>query len=610
MRKILGLSCFYHDSSATIIIGDDIIAAAQEERFTRLKNDSSFPLNAIKFCLEETGLTIDELDAIVFYDKPLLKLERILKTFYIHAPKGISSFLKAIPRIFSEKIFFKKTIKIKLEELCDYKKKPNILFTEHHLAHAASAFYPSQFGKAAILTIDGVGEWATTTLSIGIGNKIKILKELRFPNSLGLLYSSFTYYLGFEVNSGEYKTMGLAPFGNAESSQVEIFIELIKTELVNIKGDGSIWLNQKYFNYSTGLSMVKEKKWKNLFGFSRRTSNENLEQIHCDLAYALQKVTEEIIINLALEIKKITKADNLCLAGGVALNCVAVAKLQALNIFKDIFVQPASGDSGGSLGAALATLYIYYNHERKYDLKLDKMKGAFLGPTISDREIHLMNLKVNAVFKKFEDFNLLQKYIADKISAGKIIGWVQGKMEFGPRALGNRSILCDPRKYEVQGVLNAKIKKRESFRPFAPSILAEDKNKYFEIEKCSPYMTTVTKIKPERRNVQPKNFEEFTLKQKLDWNRGELHSVTHLDFSSRIQTVHRHSNFQFWGLINEFKNISGCSVLLNTSFNRIGEPIVCNSIDAYNCFLSAELDYLVLNDFVYCLKDQSIKIDI
>lgn len=605
MKKILGISAFYHDSAAAIICGGKIIAAAQEERFTRVKHTPDFPVNAIKYCLEETGLDIDELDAIVFYDKPLLKFERLLETYYAFAPRGLVSFLKAIPVWLNEKIFLKKLIFDELKNVGEYdRKKVKLLFPEHHLSHASSAFFPSPFQKAAVLTIDGVGEWCTASIGLGEGNNITILKEMNFPHSVGLLYSAFTYYLGFTVNSGEYKLMGLAPYGNTDSTNVSKFIDQIKQYLVDIKQDGSIWLNQDYFNYATGLRMAKDSKWEKIFGFSRREAEGEILQQHCDLALAIQKVTEEIVIKMALEAKRITGADNLCMAGGVALNCVANGKLLKEAIFKNIYIQPAAGDAGGALGAALSASYIYFNEERIVDGKSDSMSGSYLGPEYSDREVEMMSRKVKAVYQKYEDFNELSQFIADKIASGNVIGWFQGRMEFGPRALGNRSILGDARNMEMQKKLNLKIKYREGFRPFAPSVLAEDVQQYFELNAASPYMLIVAPVNENRREKLPSNYQDMSLWDKLYCKRSDLQSVTHLDFSARIQTVHQDTNSRYWSLINAFKQQTGYGLLVNTSFNVRGEPIVCTPHDAYRCFMSTEMDYLVINDFVYCKTEQ------
>jgi carbamoyltransferase len=605
LRKILGISAFYHDSAAALIAGRKIIAAAQEERFTREKYTAEFPVQAIKYCLEESGFRLDELDAIVFYDKPLLKFERLLETYYAFAPKGLISFLKSIPVWINEKIFLKKMIYDGLKEVEHYdKKKIKLLFSEHHLSHAASAFYVSPFDEAAILTIDGVGEWATASLGIGKGNKISFSKELHFPHSVGLLYSSFTYFLGFTVNSGEYKLMGLAPYGNAEATQTKKFIEIIKSKLVDIKDDGSIWLNMDFFVYATGLRMVPDKKWKQLFGFERRDDEDEIKQHHCNLALAIQTVTEEIVIKLAREAKRISQSDNLCMAGGVALNCVANGKLAKESLFKNIFMQPASGDAGGALGAALAINHLYFDEPRIQDDSQNGHNGFYLGPSYSEKEIEQFNKKLKSVCRKYDNRFELNRFIAEKIAKGNVIGWFQGRMEFGPRALGNRSIIADARNQEMQKKLNLKIKFREGFRPFAPAVLAEDANLYFDIEIDSPYMLFVAPVKTERRNQLPENYSEMPLWEKLYYQRSDIPSVTHLDFSSRIQTVDKEINPVFWELINEFKNQTGCSVLINTSFNVRGEPIVCTPTDAYRCFMNTEMDYLVINNFVYKKTEQ------
>ena len=605
MKKILGISAFYHDSAAALTIGGKVVAAAQEERFTRDKHTPDFPKNAIKYCLDFAGLTIDELDAIVFYDKPLLKFERLLETYYAFAPKGVASFLKAIPVWLNEKIFLKKLIYDGLKEIGSFdKKKVTLLFPEHHLSHAASAFYPSPYEKAAILTIDGVGEWCTASIGLGEGNKISILKELNFPHSVGLLYSAFTYFLGFTVNSGEYKLMGLAPYGNPEAAETAQFVELIKKYLVDIKEDGSIWLDQSYFNYSTGLRMVKDDKWAKIFGFPRRDAEGELQQHHCNLALAIQRVTEEIVLKMTLEAKRLTGAENLCMAGGVALNCVANGKILEAGIFKNIFIQPAAGDAGGALGAAMATSCMYFDEKRVMTNEQDLMTGSYLGPDYSDKEIELMSRKVKSVYKKYDQFEDLAKVVADKIADGKVVGWFQGRMEFGPRALGNRSILGDARNPDMQKKLNLKIKYREGFRPFAPSVLSEDVSEYFDLETDSPYMLIVSPVKETHRSVLPQNFHDMPLWDKLYYKRSTVQSITHLDFSARIQTVHKETNPRYWGLINAFKQQTGFGLVVNTSFNVRGEPIVCEPFDAYRCFMSTEMDYLVINDFVYAKTDQ------
>lgn len=605
MKKILGISAFYHDSAAALSIDGKIVAAAQEERFTREKHTAKFPANAVKYCLESAGLEIDELDAVVFYDKPLLKFERLLETYYEFAPKGLVSFLKAIPIWLNEKLFLKKLIYSGLESVGSYdRKKIKLLFPEHHLSHAASAFYPSPYENSAILTIDGVGEWCTASIGLGNGNKISIIKELNFPHSVGLLYSAFTYFLGFTVNSGEYKLMGLAPYGNPESIDTADYINRIKKNLVDIKEDGSIWLNQSFFSYATGLRMVDEKKWEQLFGFAKRESESPLEQYHCNLALAIQKVTEDIVLKMAEEAKRLTGSDNLCMAGGVALNCVANGKLQSAEVFKNLYIQPAAGDAGGALGAALAVSYMYFEEQREIINNKDQMQGSYLGPDFSDKEIELMSRKVKGVFHKYESSNLLAAETASKIAAGNVVGWFQGRMEFGPRALGNRSILGDARNSEMQKKLNLKIKYREGFRPFAPSVLREDVNKYFDLNTDSPYMLLVAPVKIERRKVLPENYQDFSLWDRLYYLRSDVQSITHLDFSARIQTVHKETNPQYWELINEFKKLTGYGVVVNTSFNVRGEPIVCTPHDAYRCFMSTEMDYLVINNYLFSKTEQ------
>jgi carbamoyltransferase len=604
--NILGVSAFYHDSAAAIIKNDEIIAAAQEERFTRIKQDASFPVKAVQYCLEESGLSLNELDAIVFYDKPLLKFERLLETYYGYSPKGITSFLSSMPVWLKEKMFLKRLMYKELEKVEEYdKKRIKFLFPEHHLSHAASAFYPSPFEEAAILTIDGVGEWATASISHGKGNKIEVLKELHFPHSLGLLYSAFTYYLGFKVNSGEYKLMGLAPYGDPISNEVKNYIKLIKTELIDIKEDGSIWLNQNYFSYATGLRMIKEKQWENLFGAPTRKKESDFEQVHCNLGLAIQIVTEEIVYKMAKEAKKLTGSDNLCLAGGVALNCVSNGKLINAKIFKNIYIQPAAGDAGGALGAAQAAYYIHFDNQRIIDnSKQDSMKGSYLGCEYSDKEVEITLKKYKAVFNRDENFSTTCEKTAGFINEGQIIGWFQGRMEFGPRALGNRSIIGDPRNTEMQKKLNLKIKYRESFRPFAPSVLAEDVNNYFVIEGDSPYMLTVQPVKEEIRKIVSEDYQSLPMKEKLYQQRSTLPSITHVDFSARIQTVHKETNPKYWELINTFKKQSNCSLLINTSFNVRGEPIVCSPEDAYRCFMRTEMDYLVLNNYILKKEDQ------
>ncbi|RFS13952.1 carbamoyltransferase [Emticicia sp. C21] len=603
---ILGISAFYHDSAAALIKNGEILAAAQEERFTRIKHDPAFPTNAVKFCLEYSGVTLDKVDAIVFYDKPLLKFERLLETYYGFSPRGLKSFLTSIPVWLKEKMFLKRMLHEELEKIGNYdKRKAKLLFPEHHLSHGASAYYPSPYEDAAVLTIDGVGEWATASICYGKGNQMTILKELRFPHSLGLLYSAVTYYCGFKVNSGEYKLMGLAPYGNHGSEQVAKFVDLIRSVLVEIKPDGSIWLNQEYFNYATGLRMVFDDKWEKLLGFKRRESESLLEQIHCDFALAIQEVTEEVVIKMAEEAKRLTGSKNLCMAGGVALNCVANGKLQKTNIFENVYIQPAAGDAGGALGAALAANYIYFNQDRKLTPNtLDEMHGSYLGPEYSDMDVKQMSKKYDAHYQYYGNFDELAAKTAELLAEGNVIGWFQGRMEFGPRALGGRSILGDARNSEMQKKLNLKIKYREGFRPFAPSVLAEDVEEYFECETPSPYMLLVHGVNPKRRNAFPADYEDLPMMEKLYFLRSDLPSITHIDYSARIQTVHQETNPRYWTLINEFKKQTGYGVIVNTSFNVRGEPIVCTPEDAYKCLMRTEMDYLVVGNFIFDKKFQ------
>jgi len=605
MIKILGISAFYHDSAAALIIDGEIIAAAQEERFTRKKHTPDFPVNAVRYCLEHSGYTIDELDAIVFYDKPLLKFERLLETYYAFVPRGLRQFIVSIPVWLKEKMFLKKMLYEGLAEIEKYnKKKLKLLFPEHHLSHAASAFYPSPFKEAAILTVDGVGEWATATICQGKDNKISLLKEMRFPHSVGLLYSAFTFYLGFRVNSGEYKLMGLAPYGNPKSEQTKNFIKLINKEIVTVKDDGSIWLNQKYFNYATGLKMVNESKWEKLFGFPAVKPDGKIEQKHCDLAYAIQKITEDIVIKMAKEAKRITGSDFLCMSGGVALNCVANGKLVRENVFKEIFIQPAAGDAGGALGAAQIAHHMYFDQKRETPLNGDSMKGAYLGPDFSDKEAVISFKKHKAVYHYIDSFDELCSEVSDLIDKGNVVGWFQGRMEFGPRALGNRSILGDARNKEMQKKLNLKIKYRESFRPFAPSVLIESSNEFFDLPVSSPYMLLIADVNKERRNTLPENYNELDLWEKLYFERSDVQAITHLDFSARVQTVHKETNPRYWQLINTFKEKTGYGIVVNTSFNVRGEPIVCTPEDAYKCFMRTEMDYLVVNNFLLKKTEQ------
>ncbi len=603
--KILGISALYHDSAAAIISDGDIVAAAQEERFTRKKHDPSFPTNAINFCLDFSGFTLDKLDAIAFYDKPLLKFERLLDTYYAFAPRGLPSFIKAIPVWLKEKIFLKRLLYEELGKIQSFnRKKVKLLFPEHHLSHAASALYPSPFEDAAILTIDGVGEWATASICQGKGKEIKIHKELRFPHSLGLLYSAFTYFLGFRVNSGEYKLMGLAPYGIPESIEVKRFVDAITSMLVDIKEDGSIWLNQEYFHYATGLTMTRDDKWSALFGFQRRKPEEELEQHHCNLGLAIQLVTEEVVLRMAKEAKRLTGAENLCMAGGVALNCVANGKLYNSKIFKNIFIQPAAGDAGGAVGAALAAHHIYYQQERNAAQYPDAMKGSYLGPDFSDRDVESAARRYDAVYKRFDETGDLCEMVARLLAEGNITGWVQGRMEFGPRALGARSILADPRNQEMQRKLNVKIKFRESFRPFAPSVIAEECTQYFEHDSISPYMLFVQPVCYPRRKPLPPDYSHFSIKEKLYHHRSDMPAITHVDYSARIQTVHKETNPVYYTLVQEFKKLTGYGVIVNTSFNVRGEPIVCTPDDAYQCFMRTEMDFLVVGNYLFDKRTQ------
>jgi carbamoyltransferase len=603
--RILGISAFYHDSAASIVVDGDIVAAAQEERFTRKKHDPAFPTNAVNFCLEYAGLELKDLDAIVFYDKPLLKFERLLETYYAFAPKGIRSFITSIPVWIKEKMFLKRLIKEELEKIGTYdKKKTKLLFPEHHLSHAASAFYPSPFEDSAILTIDGVGEWATVSMCHGQKGNITILKEMHFPHSIGLLYSAFTYFLGFRVNSGEYKLMGLAPYGNPSSPDIEKYISTIKKHLISLKEDGSIWLNQDYFDYATGLKMVNEKKWEELFGFKTRRPEDELLQQHCNLGLAIQQITEEAVLLMAKEAKKLTGSKNLCLAGGVALNCVSNGKLQKSGIFENVFIQPAAGDAGGALGAALAAHYIYYGNNRTVDYKMDAMKGSYLGPTFGDLDVELMAKKYNAKYTYFSNFTDLAEQTAKILASENVVGWVQGKMEFGPRALGGRSILGDPRSSEMQKKLNLKIKYRESFRPFAPSVIAEDVQEFFDYDGISPYMLLVHPVADKIKKELPAGYDDLNLRDKLYHLRSELPSITHIDYSARIQTVHPETNPRYYELISEFKKHTGTGVVINTSFNVRGEPIVMTPNDAYRCFMRTEMDYLVVGNFLFSKTEQ------
>ena len=599
---ILGISAYYHDSAAAIIIDGDIIAAAHEERFTRKKHDSSFPTNAAKYVLEEASIEYKNLTAVSFYDKPYLKFERLLETYHAFAPNGLKSFLSAIPVWINEKLFMKKMLKEELAKLGSG--KVPVLFPEHHLSHAASAFYPSPFQEAAILTIDGVGEWATSTIGYGERNKITILRELHFPHSVGLLYSAFTYYIGFKVNSGEYKLMGLAPYGDPHSEQTIKFKEKILTELVDIREDGSILLNMNYFDFATGLRMSNDKKWTELFGVTPRKPESKINSAYMNLSLAIQQVTEEIILKLAKTAKELTNSKYLVLAGGVALNSVANGKLLKTNIFDDIWIQPAAGDAGGAIGAAYSAWYIWKNKERELNSNPDSMKGTYLGPEYNSNQILSTAKKYDAKLKYYKDFKELSQDVAKLLSAGNVVGWFQGRMEYGPRALGNRSILGDARNPEMQKTMNLKIKYREGFRPFAPSVLEEDIKEYFDLDRPSPYMLLVIPVKEERRKPLPKGHAGKKLYERLYYLRSDVPAITHIDYSARIQSVNKNTNPKYWQLINDFKKQTGYGVIVNTSFNVRGEPIVCTPDDAYRCFMRTEMDYLVMGDYLFDKEEQ------
>ena len=599
---ILGISAYYHDSAAAIIIDDELIAAAHEERFTRKKHDSSFPENAIRYVLEEASVEYKDLTAISFYDKPFIKFERLLETYHAFAPKGLVSFLSAVPVWIKEKLFMKKMLKDEFSKFGN--EKIPILFPEHHLSHAASAFYPSPFEEAAILTIDGVGEWATSTIGYGSGNNIEIKSELHFPHSVGLLYSAFTYYTGFRVNSGEYKLMGLAPYGNTDSSQTKEFKEKILSDLVDIREDGSILLNMKYFKFATGLKMTDDKKWTKLFGIPPRKGETEISQPYMNMALAIQQITEDIVIKLAKTAKELTNSDYLVMAGGVALNSVANGKLLKSGLFKDIWIQPAAGDAGGALGAAYLAWHIWKGEKRKVINRPDGMKGAYLGPAFTENDTLGVIRKYKARFRHFDNFDELTKIVAEKIDNGNVIGWFQGRMEYGPRALGNRSILGDARNPEMQKKMNLKIKYREGFRPFAPTVLEEDIPEYFDLDKPSPYMLLVIPVLKKRLNDLPEGYSDLPLYDRLYHLRSDVPAITHIDYSARIQSVKKETNPRYWSLINEFKNQTGFGVIVNTSFNVRGEPIVCTPDDAFRCFMRTEMDYLVIGNYLFDKTEQ------
>ncbi|MDR1702470.1 MAG: carbamoyltransferase, partial [Sporomusaceae bacterium] len=604
MREaILGISAFYHDSAAVLLLDGEITAAAQEERFTRKKQDASFPINAAKYVMDEAGLIPADLTAVAFYDKPWLKFERLLETYHAFAPNGLKSFLAAMPVWIKEKVFMRQMLQDNIALLG--LGKPTVLFPEHHLSHAASAFYPSPFEEAAVLTVDGVGEWATTAISHGKGKELKILRELNFPHSLGLFYSAFTYYTGFKVNSGEYKMMGLAPYGDPEDKQTITWANLIKEELVDIRGDGSILLNMDYFNYAVGLTMCRDSKWEKLFGIPKRKAESKLTLPYMNLALAGQLVTEEIMLRLVKTAKKLTNCKNLVLSGGVALNCTASGKILHSGIFDDIWIQPAAGDAGGALGAALAAWHIGLKRDRSDKYGKDLMQGSYLGPEYSEIDILKTTRKYSAPFEKYDNFAELCDIVAARLEQGAVVGWFQGRMEWGPRALGNRSILGDVRDAGTQKKLNLKIKYREGFRPFAPSVLSEDAEEYFDLRgHDSPYMLLVTQVQEKRCRQLPEGYKSKELYERLYYPRSDIPSVTHIDFSARIQTVHKETNPRYHQLISSFKAKTGYGVLVNTSFNVRGEPIVCTPEDAYLCFMRTEMDYLVLGDFIFTKTSQ------
>ncbi len=600
MISILGISAFYHDSAAAIVIDGKIIAAAQEERFSRKKHDSSYPFHAVDYVLKESKLKLSEIDYIVFYEKPFLKFERLLETYVSFAPKGFKSFSMSIPLWLKEKLFQKKML---FNELKEHDKNFNninkIYFSEHHFSHAASAFYPSPFEEAVVLTLDGVGEWATTTVAKGKGKDLEIIKEIHFPHSIGLLYSAFTYYTGFKVNSGEYKVMGLAPYGEPK------FKNIILDKLIDLKEDGTFKLNMDYFNYATGLTMTNDN-FSKLFGQPVRNSEiDKLTQFHMDIASSIQSITEEIIIKLAKSIKEEFNSENLCMAGGVALNCVANGKILKEKIFKNIWIQPAAGDAGGSLGAALGLWHKELKKERLLPLK-DNMKGSYLGPSFSDNFIEKKLFDLGAVYEKLSEEKMLET-TASELAKEKTIGWFQGRMEFGPRALGARSIIADPRSDKMQKKLNLKIKFRESFRPFAPSIIKEDLSDWFDLQEDSPYMLLVADVNNNiKKEMTTEEKKLFGIK-KLNIKRSKIPAVTHVDYSARIQTVHEETNPKYYKLIKIFKKITNCPVIVNTSFNVRGEPIVCTINDAYQCFMGTDLDMLVCGNFVLYKEKQNIK---
>ena len=602
MSYILGISAFYHDSAATLLNDGKIIAAAQEERFTRIKHDSNYPYNSIEFVLNFANLKLSDIDKIVFYEKPFLKFERLLETYVAFAPRGFAQFIKAMPLWLNEKLFQKKMLKDLLKQHdSNFNDDSKLYFSEHHLSHAASAFYPSPFDEAIILTADGVGEWATTTVAVGKGKELEIKKEIHFPHSLGLLYSAFTYYIGFEVNDGEYKLMGLAPYGEPK------YTDEILNQLIDVKDDGSFKLDQSYFNYATGLTMTNDK-FDRLFGQKRRDpSKEGIAQFHMDIASSIQNVTEKIMLKMSKSLRDEFKIDNLCLAGGVALNCVANGKILKEKIFRNIWTQPAAGDAGGSLGAALALWHLELNKDRSINPS-DSMSGSYLGPEYSQSFIEQELENNGAKFIVLNETEIIEK-TSESLTQGKAIGWFQGRMEFGPRALGARSIIGDPRSETMQKNLNLKIKYRESFRPFAPSILREDLENWFDLECDSPYMLLVAQVNSKiKKDMSDEQKNLFGI-DKLNIKRSEIPAVTHVDYSARIQTVSRKTNLKYYNLIKKFKEKTNCPVILNTSFNVKGEPIVNSPKDAFKCFMGTELDVLVIGNCFLEKKEQLKNLD-
>lgn len=600
--NIIGISSFYHDSAVCLLIDGKVINAIQEERFSRIKNDMSFPINALDFCLKNNGLGIEDIDLFVFYEKPFVKFERILENVLINAPKGLKSFVKQIPVWMKEKIFLKDIIYNYLKNGKDDKALFNkIAFVPHHFAHAGSAFYPSNFDESAIITIDGVGEWATASIGHGRENKIRVFKEMYFPHSIGLFYSSVTYYLGFKVNSDEYKVMGLAPYGNERSKDYEAIYDKFK-QIIKINDDGSVFLKQNFFDYLYEDRMVKDLKWKELFGFERRKKDEKIEQWHCDMALASQRILESAILKMCKLAKEITRSKNLCLAGGVALNCVANSRILEENIFDNIWIQPAAGDAGGAMGAAFCGYHIYFDKQREIIKEdYDKLNWSFLGPEFSNLQIIPVLKKYKLSYLHFEDFEKLVDEAVKELLKGKVIGWFQGRMEWGPRALGNRSILADPRNKEMQRIVNLKVKFREGFRPFAPAVLEEDFREVFEERTGSPYMLLVSKIKEGLRKYCH-SIDNMSVEDKINYSSSVFPAVTHLDFSARAQIVNERTNYKFYRLLKKFKENTGFGIILNTSFNVKDEPIVCSPEDAIKCYLKTDIDLLFIEDFIVYKK--------